>query len=132
MVMDNPDLCPKFEATIGLLSKRWVGLIWEVLMAGPCRFSQIQARVPAMSDRMLALRLKDMECEGVVTRRVLTTVPVQVLYSLTPKGKAFAAVLEAIHQWSDQWTDTEEPSLIEPESAASSGLAPSKMGKHGG
>ncbi len=105
---DRAHLCPKFESTIALLARRWVGLIWEVLTSGPYRFSQIQAQIPAVSDRMLALRLKEMEQAGVVSRTVLSTAPVQVLYKLTPKGQAFTAVLEEIHQWADQWTDAAE------------------------
>lgn len=105
MRAEDTRLCPKFEATFTLLSKRWVGLIWEVLLAGPLRFSQIESRIPALSDRMLAERLKDMEVSGIVTRLVLPTMPVQVVYELTPKGQAFAPVLEAVHHWADQWVE---------------------------
>lgn len=103
MKTEDMPLCPKFEATFTLLSKRWVGLIWEVLLAGPLRFSQIESRIPALSDRMLAERLKDMESSGIVTRLVHPTMPVQVVYELTPKGQAFAPVLEAVHHWADEW-----------------------------
>lgn len=112
--MENSELCPKFEAAVSLLSKRWVGLIWEVLLAGPCRFSQIQTRVPAMSDRMLALRLKEMERAGIVSRSVMATAPVQVVYQLTPKGQDFEAVLTAIHRWADQWSLFMAPEGTDP------------------
>lgn len=101
--MERAELCPKFSETVGLLSKRWVGLIWEVLLAGPRRFGEIHDSIPQISDRMLAERLRDLEAAGIVTRTVVASVPVQVTYALTPKGEAFRSVLHAIHAWADEW-----------------------------
>lgn len=101
--MERAELCPKFSETFTLLSKRWVGLIWEVLLAGPRRFGEIHDSIPQISDRMLAERLRDIEAAGIVTRTVVASVPVQVTYALTPKGEAFRPVLESIHAWADEW-----------------------------
>ncbi|MHB1610803.1 MAG: winged helix-turn-helix transcriptional regulator [Sulfobacillus sp.] len=107
--MDDGRLCPKFEATFALLGRRWVGLIWEVLLSGPKRFGQLHDRIPQVSDRMLAERLRELEAFGIVTRTVVPTVPVQVTYTLTPKGEAFRPVLDAVHKWSDDWIETVIP-----------------------
>lgn len=106
--MGEYKMCPRFEATFSLISKRWVGLIWEVLLDGPLRFSQIQSRIPQVSDRMLVERLKEMEAFGIVNRRVVTSMPVQVLYSLTEKGQAFSPVLDSVHRWADEWVAEEQ------------------------
>jgi DNA-binding HxlR family transcriptional regulator len=107
--MNEKRLCPKFEAVFGLLGRRWVGLIWEVLLSGPKRFGQIHDSIPQVSDRMLAERLRELETAGIVTRTVVPTVPVQVTYALTPKGEAFRAVMEAVHQWADSWIEIAVP-----------------------
>lgn len=101
--MERAELCPKFCDTFSLLSKRWVGLIWEVLLAGPRRFGEVHDSIPQISDRMLAERLRDLEAAGIVTRTVVASVPVQVTYALTAKGEAFRPVLHAIHAWADEW-----------------------------
>ncbi|MBP2018014.1 DNA-binding HxlR family transcriptional regulator [Symbiobacterium terraclitae] len=95
-------LCPKFEHAIQLLGKRWTGLILSTLLSGPKRFSEIESAIP-VSGRLLSERLKELESEGLVTREVFPEVPVRVVYSLTPKGKAMEPVLAAVQQWAERW-----------------------------
>jgi DNA-binding HxlR family transcriptional regulator len=70
-----------------------------VLEGGPLRFSELADRVPAIGDRMLAGRLKELEAQGVVVRRVEHGPPVRVLYALTDAGRGFRDVSDAITRW---------------------------------
>lgn len=97
------DLCPRFEAAVGLIGKRWTGLIIEVLLQRPLRFSEISQIIPQVSDRMLAERLKELETEDIVRRHVYPDTPVRVEYSLTAKGRDLAPVMQALHDWANRW-----------------------------
>jgi DNA-binding HxlR family transcriptional regulator len=99
------NICPRYEAAAELLGKRWTGLILRVLMDGPRRFSELAATVDGMSERMLSERLKELEGEGVVERRVLPEPPVRVEYRLTSKGQALSGVVDAIGRWAEKWVD---------------------------
>lgn len=99
------NICPRYEAAVELLGKRWTGLILRVLMDGPQRFSALAAAVEGMSERMLSERLKELEAEGVVDRRVLPEPPVRVEYHLTSKGQALSGVVDAIGKWAEKWVD---------------------------
>lgn len=99
------NMCPRYEAAAELLGKRWTGLILRVLLDGPQRFSQIVCAVEGMSERMLSERLKELESEGVVERRVLPEPPVRVEYRLTTKGQALNEVVGAIGRWAEKWVD---------------------------
>lgn len=99
------NICPRYEAAAALLGKRWTGLILRVLMDGPRRFSELAATVDGMSERMLSERLKELEGEGVVERRVLPEQPVRVEYRLTSKGQALSGVVDAIGRWAEKWID---------------------------
>ncbi|MDQ0338809.1 DNA-binding HxlR family transcriptional regulator [Caldalkalibacillus uzonensis] len=103
-IMKNSSLCPKFEKAMQLLGKRWTGLILYQLLSGPQRFSEIESALP-ISGRLLSERLKDLEQEGLVNRRVYPDVPVRVEYSLTDKGKALEPVIKEIQLWADQWIE---------------------------
>ncbi len=107
--MKEFDLCPRFEAAVGLIGKRWTGLIIEVLLQKPQRFSEIAQAIPQVSDRMLAERLKELEAEGILDRRVYPDTPVRVEYSLTQKGRDLAPVMQALHQWANDWILTPTP-----------------------
>jgi len=100
------NLCPKFEAAMKLLSKRWVGFIISQLLEGKTRFSEIEASIP-ISGRLLSERLKELEEEGIVRRNVYPEVPVRIEYTLTEKGRALQTVIEAIEQWAQTWIDSD-------------------------
>ncbi len=101
--MQEEKLCPKFEAAFQLLGKRWTGLIIRVLLHGPQRFRDISAVIPAMSDRMLAERFKELEAAGILTRLVYPETPVRIEYELTEKGRTLQPVMDEVQHWADNW-----------------------------
>lgn len=105
-MMDN-NLCPRFEKAMDLISKRWVGLILSELLKGTRRFSEMEADLP-VSGRLLSERLKLLEKEGIVERKVYSEYPVRIEYSLTPKGKALQPVIAELQKWAENWIETEE------------------------
>lgn len=100
-------LCPKYQKAMALLSKRWTGLVLRVLLDGPSRFGDFLARIDGISDPILSDRLKELECQRLVQRRVLPETPVRVDYVLTPKGEALREILLLLHKWAEEWGDAE-------------------------
>ncbi|KMY55332.1 MULTISPECIES: winged helix-turn-helix transcriptional regulator [Bacillaceae] len=105
--MNDFQLCPKFEKGMKMLGKRWTGLIINQLLLGPQRFSHIKAELP-ISGKLLTERLKEMEEEELVTRKVYAEVPVRVEYELTEKGKALKPVMKEISKWAEEWVELTE------------------------
>ncbi len=101
-------LCPKYEYAMGLLGKRWSGLILRALMEGPCRFNELLSTVEKVSDRVLTERLRELEAAGLVERKVYPESPVRIEYSLTEKGRAMDTVMAALQSWADTWVTQEE------------------------
>jgi DNA-binding HxlR family transcriptional regulator len=101
----RPACCSLYHRAIELVGKRWTGAILLVLMDGPLHFSGIRHLVPELSDRLLSERLKELESEGIVERRVLEGSPVRVEYSLTPKGRALEPSLGALKAWAREHVD---------------------------
>lgn len=102
--------CPAFSQAIEILGRRWTGAIVRSLLAGTTRFSEIAEGIPGISDRLLSERLKELECEGIIERKVLPTTPVKIEYSLTEKGLALSGVVRAVNDWATEWAaDAEAP-----------------------
>jgi DNA-binding HxlR family transcriptional regulator len=98
----NRDACPKFQAAMEVLAKPWSGILIAALEGGPLRFSELGERIGAIGDRMLALRLKELETRGLVIRTVAPGPPVRVEYALTDAGRGFREVSEAVQRWGSQ------------------------------
>ena len=96
-------LCPKFQRAMDVLSRPWNGLIIATLEQGPARFTALGSKLEALGDRMLALRLKELESLGLVARQSLLGPPARVEYALTDSGRGFREVEAAIQRWGEQF-----------------------------
>lgn len=87
------------------LGDRWSTLILLVLSAGTFRHATLRRLIAAISaeraisQRMLTLRLRALERDGMVHRQVTPTVPPRVDYSLTPMGREFVGLIDGLLGW---------------------------------
>jgi DNA-binding HxlR family transcriptional regulator len=103
-------VCNRFHQAVELIGGRWTGAIIRTLLQGKTRYAQLKAAVPDITDRMLSERLRFLETEGVVIRRVLPATPVRVEYELTEKGHSLERALDEIGAWAERWI----PAASEP------------------
>ena len=104
--MVEPDIapfCPRFQRGVEVIGRRWTGAIVRALMTGTRRFNEIADTVPGISDRLLSERLKELEAEDIVERRVVPSTPVRIDYRLTAKGLELVPVFEALGAWAERW-----------------------------
>lgn len=100
----RPDVvCPYYHRAVELIGRRWTGVVLSAMLDGATRFSEIGDAIPDVSDRMLSERLKELEADGIVERRVVPETPVKVEYRLTEKGLALEGVVGAIQAWASEW-----------------------------
>jgi DNA-binding HxlR family transcriptional regulator len=81
------------------LANRWLMLIVYALMDGPRRHGELKRAIDGISQKMLTQTLRSMERDGLVERRVVTTIPPHVEYALTPLGASVEEPLVAICRW---------------------------------
>ncbi|EMF53663.1 MULTISPECIES: helix-turn-helix domain-containing protein [Streptomyces] len=86
---------------LDLVGDRWTLLIVRELLAGPRRYTDLHADLPGVSTDVLASRLKDMERDGLTTRRRLPPPGAAYVYELTPRGRELLPVLQALGVWGE-------------------------------
>ncbi|MFJ9906320.1 winged helix-turn-helix transcriptional regulator [Streptomyces sp. NPDC101152] len=84
---------------LDLVGDRWTLLIVRELLAGPRRYTDLHADLPGVSTDVLASRLKDMERDGLTSRRRLPPPGAAYVYELTPRGRELLPVLQALSRW---------------------------------
>ncbi|MEU3652508.1 helix-turn-helix domain-containing protein [Streptomyces sp. NPDC032161] len=88
---------------------RWTLLIVRELLAGPRRYTDLHADLPGVSTDVLASRLKDMEQNGLATRRRLPPPAAASVYELTERGRGLLPVLSALAEWGAPALDERRP-----------------------
>jgi len=103
--------CPEFHSAVELIGRRWTGAILRAMMSGVNRFSDLSAIIPGLSDKMLSERLKELESQGIITRKVIPETPVRIEYELTRKGRDLESVVHALADWTSRWTEAPEAAV---------------------
>src|SRR6187431_2464493 len=90
------------EQAFKFLDGRWKLVILFHLFGGKVlRYSDLERAIPAISQKMLAQQLRQLEADGVVQRTVHHQVPPKVEYCLTTWGQALCPALDALLKWAE-------------------------------
>jgi DNA-binding HxlR family transcriptional regulator len=92
--------CPSREV-LKHVTSTWGTLALIALKPGTLRFSDLRRKVAGVSERMLAQTLKQLEGDGLVSRKSFATVPPKVEYTLTDQGLKAAMLVEALADWAE-------------------------------
>jgi DNA-binding HxlR family transcriptional regulator len=85
---------------LDLVGDRWTLLVVrELLIAGPCRYTDLRNGLPGIATNLLADRLRDLEEAGIVSREVAPPPVATTLFRLTPRGRELAPVLRELLRW---------------------------------
>lgn len=88
--------------TLKIIGSKWSMLILHNLFDGKKRFSQLQRALNGISPKTLSFRLKELEREGLLKKKIFPVVPLHVEYTLTPKGKALKEVFKKMGEWGER------------------------------
>ena len=94
---DDPR-CP-WRAALRALGGKWKGLILWRLSEASRRFGELKRLVDGITDKMLAEQLRELEADGLISRRDFRAVPPRVLYSLTEYGETALPAIFAMTRW---------------------------------
>ena len=94
--------CP-VETTLSLIGDKWKVLILRDLMPGTKRFGEQKKSIGSVSQKVLTAQLRDMEANGLISRKVYAEVPPRVEYSLTDLGKSLKPILDAMKNWGEDY-----------------------------
>jgi len=102
--------CP-LSPCIKMLSPAWTLEIFYFLAQKPMHYGQLR-RALGVSAKVLTARLRKLEMQSIVNRKILPTNPPMVEYSLSKTGRKFLPILDAFSDVSQKLQD--EDGLFNP------------------
>ena len=93
--------CPVATLLV-LIGTKWKVLIVRDLLGGTKRFKELQRSV-GCSQKVLTDNLRELENNGLVSRKVYAEVPPRVEYSMTKLGATLEPVLNAMAKWGTEY-----------------------------
>jgi DNA-binding HxlR family transcriptional regulator len=100
----SPDMAASgVEGAFRMLEGRWkMVIIFQLFGRGSLRFSELERAIPGVSQKMLIQQLRDLEKDGIISRKVYPQVPPKVEYKLTPWGEGMCPALDALLEWAEK------------------------------
>ncbi|MDJ0520838.1 MAG: helix-turn-helix domain-containing protein [Planctomycetota bacterium] len=90
------------ERGMRIIGGKWKGSILYHLKDEPVRFNALARQLGGATRKMVNERLKEMEAQGLVLRRVISERPIAVTYELTEFGRSALVVLEQLKDWAEE------------------------------
>jgi DNA-binding HxlR family transcriptional regulator len=84
---------------LDLIGERWALLVVRELALGPKRFTDLRQGLPGIATNVLSIRLRQLERDGVVTRRLLPPPAPAQIYELTELGRELVPIMLALGRW---------------------------------
>lgn len=91
------------EKGMRLIGGKWKGSIIYHLKDEPVRFNDLSRMLGGATKKMVDQRLKELEEEGMVIRKVISDRPIAVTYELTDFGRSALKILDDLKVWSETY-----------------------------
>ncbi|MFA4860829.1 winged helix-turn-helix transcriptional regulator [Methanoregula sp.] len=103
------------EAALDVIGGKWKPLILWALGDNILRFGELQKGLPGVNAKMLTKQLRELEEDGVITRKVYPEVPPRVEYSITDFGRTLIPILRELCVWGTKYLeDGDNPTKNDP------------------
>lgn len=95
----NPNFNP-LEPVFNVLQGKWKNqILFEIIALKSARFGQLNRAIPKITNTMLSTTLRELEKDGLITRKQYNEIPPRVEYTITEKGKDLLPVYYEMYKW---------------------------------
>ncbi|WP_092852290.1 winged helix-turn-helix transcriptional regulator [Algibacter pectinivorans] len=84
---------------MNLIGTKWKPLVLFHLLEGGLRSGVLQKKIPGISNKMFTQTIRQLEHDGLISRKVFPVVPPKVEYSLTYRGASLEPILRSLDAW---------------------------------
>lgn len=103
IVHDSMKTCP-IDNTFKIIGKKFtIHIIRNMTRLGQSRFNEFLESIEGINPKTLSARLREMEKNGIIEKRIYPGTPVKIEYAMTKKGLALKPVLESMAAYSMQY-----------------------------
>jgi DNA-binding HxlR family transcriptional regulator len=87
---------------MGLIGTKWKPLILFHLLDGGLRSGLLQKKISGISNKMFTQTVRELEKDGLITRKIFPVVPPKVEYKLSERGRSLESILRSLDVWGVQ------------------------------
>ena len=93
--------CP-VTFTMSKIGGKWKPIILFLITQGVNRFGILQRGIDGVSKQMLTKQLRELEADGILSRKIFAEIPPRVEYSLTELGESLLPIIGSMKSWGEE------------------------------
>ncbi|MGN8769904.1 winged helix-turn-helix transcriptional regulator [Paenibacillus barengoltzii] len=93
------------EISLDLIGGKWKGLVLYYLLKGPKRTGELKRLINQISQKMLIQTLRELEADGLISKKMYNQVPPKVEYSMTALGRSLEPILKLLCDWGEDYAE---------------------------
>ncbi len=102
-IIFDENSCP-VTATMKVLGGKWKAiLINAIYLTSPARFGELKRSVKGITQSMLTQQLRELEDDGLITRKIYAEIPPRVEYTLTEFGLTLSPIMQSMAKWGEEY-----------------------------
>jgi len=90
--------CP-VKKCMDVMGGKWKTTIIYLISLQINRFGKLQRSCEGISKQMLTKQLRELEKDGIITRKIYAEIPPRVEYSVTAKGETLFPIIKSMQDW---------------------------------
>lgn len=90
------------DYTMRTIGGKWKPIVLYLISKGINRFGLMHRGVAGISKQMLTKQLRELEKDGLVTRKVYAEIPPRVEYFITEKGFSVFPIIDSMYAWGEE------------------------------
>ena len=87
---------------MNLIGTKWKPLILFHLLEGGLRSGVLQKKITGISNKMFTQTVRELEKDGLISRKIYPVVPPKVEYKLSKRGKSLEGILRSLDKWGSE------------------------------
>jgi DNA-binding HxlR family transcriptional regulator len=102
-IIFDENSCP-VTATMKVLGGKWKPiLINTIYLTAPARFGELKRSVKGITQSMLTQQLRELEEDGIISRKIYAEIPPRVEYTLTEFGLTLSPIMLSMAAWGKEY-----------------------------
>ena len=87
------------DYTMRAIGGKWKPIVLYLISRDINRFGLLKRGVEGISKQMLTKQLRELERDGLITRKIYAEIPPKVEYFISEKGFSIFPVIDAMYEW---------------------------------
>lgn len=94
------------DSLLRLIMGQWTCyILWVLCSQGPLRFGALKRSIPGVSSKVLTERLRLLEESRIIYREHVPSIPPQVTYGLSERGKELVTAMDELFKIAKRWCE---------------------------